>query len=652
MRIICIKLLVLYLPCLIYALKFHKSDLKLFDSSKSLINLHGKSTVQERFDEETQSFSLKYVIDRFEQPFQFLLRAGAVGLTTGLGVVLLKNSIYETQGLLYEGLADILPKPAFYWPIAIYPFIGSAVVSILTYCYGSSIWNGLDFIAKTIDVTDNNVPTDDSMYLDLNSNNNYNNTSTSAVTAATSLFLSPVSEWNETSQSSSSTTAIITSNSEDLNITSPESFNPIQSILRLASAVTTLGSGCSLGPEGPSVEIGAGWSRVFAGPDSSTNMREKHHLFLAGTAAGVAAGFGAPIAGIFFALECGNRCLARNTVKLDEDASDAPRTDIAAIVLAATLSNLVVQLLLQKKETLLIQGNSYAMISPFFELPVYLGLAIISGLVSVGFDKLKEFFIEFYKTNDIPNYIRPVLGGLACGLVAIFYPQTLFNGYISVGDLLSNSSAVTTASSFFLLLQILFLKLFLSSFSLVSGLVGGVFAPALFWGAASGAAYHYLAANMASVLQEQITIYAFDIAHLFHGLQDSWSTAITSIHTLGLSEAHASQYLNSESGLEFGLSMDESTTYLSSQLTSSTFSDEQLIRTIKQFFTISNSQAYATVGAAATLGAVFRAPLTSCMLMFELTQNHDIVLPVLFATGLGGFFAEIVRKKPKINDIS
>ena len=57
---------------------------------------------------------------------------------------------------------------------------------------------------------------------------------------------------------------------------------------------------------------------------------------------------------------------------------------------------------------------------------------------------------------------------------------------------------------------------------------------------------------------------------------------------------------------------------------------------------MANAPAYATVGAAATLGALFRAPLTSSMLMFELTQNHDIVLPVLVSTGLGGLFAELI----------
>lgn len=603
------------------------------------------STIQD-FDEVP--LSLQNVLEKFEKPFQFLLRAGAIGLTTGLGVVLLKNLIYETQGLLYEGLADILPKPAFYWPIALYPFIGATFVSVLTYFYGPSIWNGLDNIAKSIDANSYVAPMEDSLFFDLNTN------ATSA-SLPFNLPIDPAIKTELMSQESMSMidTSVVPNATTSISLLLPNTtvsestFSPVQAFLRLLGAVTTLGSGCSLGPEGPSVEIGATWSRVFADPKSPTSTREKHHLFLAGTAAGVAAGFGAPIAGVFFALECGNRCLARNTVKLDEDASDAPRTDIAAIVLAATLSNLMVQLLLQKKETLLIQGNSYAMVSPFFELPVYLGLAIISGLVSVIFDNLKEFFVNFYKTNDIPKHIRPILGGLACGLIAIFFPQTLFNGYISVGDLMSSSSAVTNPYSFFLLMQILMLKLLLSSFSLVSGLVGGVFAPALFWGAASGAAYHYLVSSAAAGLQQAITAYAFDIANVLHGLQDSWHAAVASAAPLHLGSASA--YVSHvDTGVTSGLS--DQPFHLSAALTSrsnSLMADEQLIRSIKQFFTISNSQAYATVGAAATLGAVFRAPLTSCMLIFELTQNHETVLPVLFSTGLGGFFAEIVRKKRK-----
>ena len=157
-------------------------------------------------------------------------------------------------------------------------------------------------------------------------------------------------------------------------------------------------SGCSLGPEGPSVEIGAGISRMASG--GAASLREKHHLFLAGTAAGVSAGelsthhsrhyrhhdsmfwqasmrpsqvslplslsvskeaaillYGilricCGVAGVFFAIECGNRYLSKNTIRLDEDAPDGPRADIAAIVLAAAFANLV-------SDTLFDQGCAY-----------------------------------------------------------------------------------------------------------------------------------------------------------------------------------------------------------------------------------------------------------------------------------------------------
>jgi hypothetical protein len=104
----------------------------------------------------------------------------------------------------------------------------------------------------------------------------------------------------------------------------------------------TLGSGNSLGPEGPSVELGAGLSRIIADRILAGDrilaadkdriiaadrifVEESRHLFLAGAAAGVAAGFNAPIAGIFFALECGNRYLSDNAITLAGDQTDEPR---------------------------------------------------------------------------------------------------------------------------------------------------------------------------------------------------------------------------------------------------------------------------------------------------------------------------------------
>ena len=68
------------------------------------------------------------------------------------------------------------------------------------------------------------------------------------------------------------------------------------------AAVATLGTGNSLGPEGPAVELGVASSR-YVSSISNLSVQRQRMLLGAGAAAGVAAGFNAPIAGIFFALE-------------------------------------------------------------------------------------------------------------------------------------------------------------------------------------------------------------------------------------------------------------------------------------------------------------------------------------------------------------
>jgi len=124
----------------------------------------------------------------------------------------------------------------------------------------------------------------------------------------------------------------------------------------------------------------AGLSRVVLDPEADISRNQRKTLFLARTAAGVSVGFWTPITGIFFALECGIRYLKGSSaaagVLLDADvASDGPRGDVSAIGVAATAASIVTSLGVQES-TLAIQGNSYAMASPVFELCAYLGLGL------------------------------------------------------------------------------------------------------------------------------------------------------------------------------------------------------------------------------------------------------------------------------------
>ena len=470
---------------------------------------------------ESESSSID-TLAQLQNQTAFLVRAGLVGVCTALCVVIFKLSIQEFSIVLYEKLADILPKdPGFYWPQILFPVLGSLTVSLLTLTYAGSTAKGIDDIARSIDGS-----------------------------------------------------------------TTENTFKPLDQLARLGGGVATLGSGCSLGPEGPSVEIGASMSRIFGG--NGCSLRQQHHLFLAGTAAGVASGFNAPFTGIFFALECGNRFLKKNTVTLTEESVDGPRSDIAAIVIAACVASLVVKIGLNEKNALSITGNVFAMQSPLFELPFYLGLGLVSGSVATAFSFSRDYFRDVFASDNVPHvgesttlkqlvsplpvFLRPLLGGLLCGIVGLRYPQTLFVGYQTLDSLIAGKINLPLS----LLAQLLTLKIFLSAFCSSCGLVGGVFAPSLFMGAIAGTIYHDV------VLSAMQLVSAGLLGHVFGN---------------------------------------------------------------DAFFSISSAPAYATVGASSVLGALFRAPLTSSILFLELTENHDIVLPVLLSSGVAGFFAEITSSK-------
>lgn len=466
-----------------------------------------------------------------------LIKASLIGASTGGAVVLFKSSIQLLQKLLYEDLADLLPKPAFYWPIILYPMMGAALVSLLTMLHGERIKNNVNTIASGLRVRDG---------LDGD------------------------------------------------RIENPGGFEGIQdTLVRTLAAVATLGSGCSLGPEGPAVELGTRVSTIISREKqaSSQNMRE---LFLCGAAAGVGAGFNAPIAGIFFAIECGTKYLTEgrdvDVTRMEaeggvstwmgasgeaKDRGNSARrgTDIAAMVIAATVADLVVGLGLHESQALSVQGNLFAMQSPAFELALYIGLGLVSGAVALGFDKLRAYSKDLFQDpsalSRVPPAQRPILAGTLCGLFALFLPQTLFVGYATLDDILAGKIHPEIPLSMALLAS----KMFLSAFALESGLVGGVFAPSLFFGAVLGNLYH------------DVNLW------LLHGLQEFTGSAAAAEHSSTLGSL-----LDTITGLR-----------------------------------LANAPAYATVGAASVLSAIFRAPLTSSILMLELTENHDIVVPLLVA---------------------
>lgn len=329
----------------------------------------------------------------------------------------------------------------------------------------------------------------------------------------------------------------------------------LRPVTRMVAASVSLGTGASLGPEGPSVEIGANFG-LLLGQVLRVSQERLRLLLGAGAAAGLAAGFNAPIAGVFFALE-----VALGTTF----ASSA----VSVVLLAAVVSSLIAQMGLGSQPAFALPA--YDVRSPL-ELPLYIGLGLFASLVSIAYTESVQFLQRCFRGEvaavawlaKIPVPLQPVLGGACVGLVAIQIPQVLGIGYETVEAMLRD-----VEFSLSLLLILLVVKLLMTAISLGSGLVGGLFAPAMFLGASLGAAYGKVLVLV----------------------------------------------------LPFASTM------------------------------IAAPPAYAMVGMAAVLAASSRAPLTAILLLFELTRDYRIVLPLMAAVGLSVWLVDRLRP-PSSNDLS
>ncbi|PPD79699.1 hypothetical protein GOBAR_DD23370 [Gossypium barbadense] len=302
--------------------------------------------------------------------------------------------------------------------------------------------------------------------------------------------------------------------------------------VKAIQAAITLGTGCSLGPEGPSVDIGKSCANGFS-LMMENNRERKIALVAAGAASGIASDliyemcrqeisretgicFNAAVAGCFFAIE---------TVLRPLRAENSPPFTTAMIILASVISSTVSNAVLGTESAFTVP--SYDLKSAA-ELPLYLILGMLCGVVSVVFARLVSWFtaaFEYIKEKlGLPTVICPALGGLGAGIIALRYPGILYFGALQMS---------------------------MKSYILGSGL----YAPSLMIGAAVGAVFGGSAAEL----------------------------------------------INSA---------------------------------IPGNAAVAQPQAYALVGMAATLASVCSVPLTSVLLLFELTKDYRILLPLMGAVGL------------------
>jgi len=230
----------------------------------------------------------------------------------------------------------------------------------------------------------------------------------------------------------------------------------------LASSIT-IGTGGSAGREGPIIQIGSSIGSTLGQFFKLPSNRLKT-LVGCGAAAGIAAAFNAPVAGALFALEI---------ILMEFTAAQ-----FSPIVISSVMATVVSHT--YEGNFAAFQVPDYALVSPY-ELIFYFILGLIAGLVSFLFIKVLYYSEDFFDNKfKFPEYLKPALGGLGIGILAIYFPQILGIGYNSMDDALHGNMI------WYFAFVLIFIKIFATSITLGSGGSGGIFAPSLFMGAMLG----------------------------------------------------------------------------------------------------------------------------------------------------------------------
>ena len=235
-------------------------------------------------------------------------------------------------------------------------------------------------------------------------------------------------------------------------------------VVKALASSLTLGSGGSAGREGPMIQIGASLGSVIAqrGRLSEDGVRT---LVAAGAAGGLAAAFNAPIAGSLFALE----------VVLGDFAI----ASFSPVVMAGVAATAISRGMYGDAQVFDIPG--YALMSPAEFVP-YTFLGIIAGFVAVGFTLFLYGQERAWERFPAPPWIKPAVGGLVVGGMALAFPEILGIGHLAMDRMLEGQVGLG------LLLALVVMKIVATSLTLGSGGSGGVFVPSLFVGAALGGA--------------------------------------------------------------------------------------------------------------------------------------------------------------------
>ena len=241
---------------------------------------------------------------------------------------------------------------------------------------------------------------------------------------------------------------------------------PIVAVVKSLASALCIGSGGSVGREGPIVQIGSALGSTIGQLTRAPEARMRL-LVACGAAGGISATFNAPIAGVFFALEVILR--------------DFETRSFSAVVIASVTADVIGRAAFGSEAFLKLPQVGVGSVAGY---PLYLVLGLLAAVVGV-------FFIRFlYELEDRADRLwrfseswRPAAGGCLLGLLLLAVPQMYGVGYQVL------ESAIAGNYALLFLLALLASKVLATSLTLSIGGSGGVFAPSLFMGAMLGTAF-------------------------------------------------------------------------------------------------------------------------------------------------------------------
>lgn len=305
-------------------------------------------------------------------------------------------------------------------------------------------------------------------------------------------------------------------------------------VVKSIASALTIGTGGSVGREGPIVQIGAALGSVV-GQLLQAPPHRLPTLVGCGAAGGIAAAFNAPIAGAFFSLEVimGNFAMP----------------SFGPVVLSSVLATVVSRAYFGDHPAFVVPA--YTLLSEW-ELIIYLLLGIACGLGGVAFIAVLDLMEKWWSEFSVPILLKPALGGLVLGVAILFVPNLYGVGHATMDEILRGGL------SWSWLLLLLPVKMLATSLTLASGGSGGVFLPSLYLGSITG------------------------------GL-------------IGIGAGALFPLITAPSG------------------------------------------GYALVGMAAFLAGATHSPITAFLLLFELTGDYHIILPLMLSCSVSTLVAKLLR---------